>query len=68
MKSLITVSLNVICIAFFAYATYAIGSYSFLANANEGIAFATALTSASCMLFAVYALIENIRDYFKNKK
>jgi len=68
MKSLIAVPFNVICVAFFAYVTYAIGSYGFLANANEGIAFSTAFTSASCMLFAVYALIENIRDYFKNKK
>ena len=68
MKSLIAVPFNVICVVFFAYVTYAIGSYSFLANANEATAFAIAFISVSCMLFAVYALIENIRDYFKNKK
>lgn len=68
MKSLIAVTFNVVCIAFFAYVTYAIGSYSFLANASEAVAFATAFMSASCMLFAAYNLIENIRDYFENEK
>lgn len=68
MKSLIAVPLNIICIVFFAYVTYAIGSYSFLANASEEMAFATAFMSASGMLFAAYALIENVRDYFKSKK
>ncbi len=68
MKSLIAVPFNVMCVVFFAYVTYAIGSYSFLANASEATAFATAFISVSCMLFAVYALIENIRNYFNNKK
>ena len=68
MKSLITVSLNVICIAFFAYATYAIGSHKFLANVSEEVAFTTAIVTISGTLFAFYALIENIRNYFKSKK
>ncbi len=68
MKSLIAVPFNVMCIVFFAYVTYAIGSYNFLANVSEAIAFSAAFFSVSCMLFAVYALIENIRDYFKFKK
>jgi len=68
MKSLIAVPFNVICIAFFAYVTYAIGSYNFLANVSEAVAFSIAFFSVSCMLFAVYALIGNIRDYFNSKK
>ncbi len=68
MKSLIAVPFNVMCIVFFAYVTYAIGSYNFLANVNEAVAFSAAFFSVSCMLFAVYALIENIRDYFGNEK
>lgn len=68
MKSLIAVPFNVICIVFFAYVTYAIGSYSFLANVSEALAFAIAFMSVSGMLFAVYALIENIRNYFGNEK
>lgn len=68
MKSLIAVPFNVICIVFFAYVTYAIGSYSFLANTSEAVAFAIAFMSLSGMLFSIYVLIENIRDYFKFKK
>lgn len=68
MKSLIAVPFNVMCIAFFAYVTYAIGSHNFLAEASEEVAFATAIVTISSMLFAFYALIENIRDYFKSKK
>ena len=68
MKSLIAVPFNVVCIVFFAYVTYAIGSYSFLANVSEALAFSIAFMSVSGMLFAVYALIENIRNYFGNEK
>ena len=68
MKSLIAVPFNVICIAFFAYVTYAIGSYSFLVNVSEALAFSIAFMSVSGMLFAVYSLIENIRNYFENEK
>jgi hypothetical protein len=68
MKSQIAVPFNVVCIAFFAYVTYAIGSYSFLANASEAVAFAIAFMSVSGMLFAAYSLIGNIRDYFNSKK
>ena len=68
MKSLIAVPFNVICIAFFAYVTYAIGSYSFLTNASEAVAFSIAFMSVSGMLFAIYSLIENIRNYFGNEK
>jgi hypothetical protein len=68
MKSQIAVPFNVVCIAFFAYVTNAIGSYSFLANASEAVAFAIAFMSVSGMLFAAYSLIGNIRDYFNSKK
>ena len=68
MKSLIAVPFNVMCIVFFAYVTYAIGSYSFLANASEAVAFVIAFMSVSGMLFAAYSLVENIRNYFGNEK
>ena len=59
---------NLVIIVCFGYATYAIGSYKLFANTSEEVAFVAAMATSSCMLYGVYALIENVRDYFKNKK
>jgi cation transport ATPase len=65
MKNIIT---NLVIIVCFGYATYAIGSYKLFANTSEEVAFVAAMATSSCMLYGVYALIENVRDYFKSKK
>lgn len=64
MKNIIT---NLVIIVCFGYATYAIGSYKLFANTSEEVAFVAAIATSSCMLYGVYALIENIRDYFENE-